>query len=130
MKKIKKHKDISVFIAIMLTLLGFSGCSSNSSEAVEKYGVDIVETEVTSIKEILTNSDDYLNQTVRLEGEITRECPSGCWFFMEDTTGTIYIDINPSGIAIPPRVGARVIVEGIVVNKNGRTSVIGKGVEF
>ena len=130
MKKINKHKRISIFIIIMLALLGFTGCSSNSSEPVEKYGVDIVETEVTSIKEILTNSNIYLNQTVRLEGKITKECPSGCWFFIEDTTGTIFIDINPSGIAIPPRVGSRVIVEGVVINKNGRTSVVGKGVEF
>ncbi len=130
MGKTKKHKAIFVFIVIMLTVLGFSGCSNNSSDAGEKYGVDIVETEVTSIKEILTNSDQYLNQTVRLEGKIIRECPSGCWFFVEDNTGTIFVDINPSGLSIPPKVGAKVIVEGNVIHKNGRTMVDGKGVEF
>lgn len=56
--------------------------------------------------------------------------PSGCWFFLEDETGTIYVDINPSGLSIPPKVGKKVAVEGVPENKNGRISIVGKGVKF
>ena len=130
MRKTKNIKLIGVLLIIILIILGISGCSSNSSDNSEKYGVDISEKGITSVKDILANPDKYLDQTVRLEGKIVRECPSGCWFFLEDETGTIYVDINPSGLSIPPKVGKKVVVEGVPENKNGRISIIGKGVEF
>ena len=130
MRKAKNIKLIGVSVIIILIMWGVSGCSGNSNKNSEKYGVDITEKGVTSAKDILANPDKYLGQTVRLEGKIVRECPSGCWFFLEDETGTIYVDINPSGLSIPPKVGKKVVVEGVPENKNGRISIIGKGVEF
>lgn len=130
MRKIKNIKLIGVILIIILIILSISGCSSNSSNNSEKYGVNITEKGVVSVKEIYTNPDKYLNQTIRLEGEIVRECGSGCWFFLEDETGSIYVDINPSGLSIPPKVGKKVVVEGVPENKNGRISINGKGVEF
>lgn len=130
MRKTKKIRLIVALLIILLVILGISGCSSIGSDKSERYGVDITEKEVTSVKDIYTNPDEYLNQTVRLEGEIVRECSSGCWFFLEDKTGTIYVDINPSGLSIPPKVGKKVVVEGVPENKNGRISIVGKGVEF
>lgn len=85
---------------------------------------------VVSVKDIYTNPSEYLDQTVRLEGKIVRECGSGCWFFLEDKTGTIYVDINPSGLSIPPKVGKKAVVEGVPENRNGRITINGKGVEF
>ncbi len=87
--------------------------------------IDITEKGVVNTKDILTNPDKYLGQTLRLEGKIVRECPSGCWFYLEDETGTIYVDINPSGLSIPPKVGKKVVVEGVPENKNGRISING-----
>jgi len=107
-----------------------SSCDNNNSDNSEKYGVDITEKKVTNVKDILANPDEYLKRTVRLEGKISRECPSGCWFYLEDNTGTIYVDINPSGLSIPPKVGKKVTIEGVPTNRNGRISIIGKGVEF
>ena len=131
MRKIKNIKLIGLLIIIILIILVISGCSSsNSSDKSERYGVNITEKGVVNTKDILTNPDKYLNQTVRLEGKIVRECPSGCWFYLEDETGTIYVDINPSGLSIPPKVGKKVVVEGVPENKNGRISIVGKGVEF
>ena len=131
MRKIKNTKLIGVLIIIMLIILVISGCSSsNSSDKSERYGVNITEKKVVSVKDIYTNPNEYLNQTVRLEGKIVRECPSGCWFFLEDNTGTIYVDINPPGLSIPPKVGKKVVVEGVPTNKNGKISIVGKGVEF
>ena len=130
MRKAKNIKSIGVLIIIILIMLVVSGCGDNSSNNSEKYGVDITEKEVTSVKDILANSDEYLDRTIKLEGKITRECGSGCWFFLEDESGTIYVDINPSGLSIPPKVGKKVTVEGAPANRNGRISIIGKGVEF
>jgi uncharacterized protein YdeI (BOF family) len=131
MRKAKKIKLIGLFLVIFIMVVSMAGCSGNSSgNNSEKYGVDITEKGVTSVKDILANPDEYLDQTVRLEGKIVRECPSGCWFFLEDETGTIYVDINPSGLSIPPKVGKKVVVEGVPTNRNGRVSIIGKGVEF
>ena len=110
--------------------MGISGCNGNSGDNSERYGVNISEKEVVSVKDIYSNPNEYLNQTVRLEGEIVRECSSGCWFFLEDKTGTIYVDINPSGLSIPPKVGKKVVVEGVPENRNGRITINGKGVEF
>lgn len=134
MRKAKKIKLIGLFLVIFVMVVSMAGCggnsNGNSSNNSEKYGVDITEKKVTSVKDILTNPDEYLDQTVRLEGKIVRECPSGCWFFLEDETGTIYVDINPSGLSIPPKVGKKVVVEGVPTNRNGRVSIIGKGVGF
>lgn len=130
MRKTKKIRLIAALLIILLVILGVSGCSGNSSNKSERYGVDIAEKEVTSVKDIYTNPNEYLNQTVRLEGKIVRECSSGCWFFLEDETGTIFVDINPSGLSIPPKVGKKVVVEGVPENRNGRITINGKGVEF
>ncbi len=130
MRKAKNIKLIGVLLIIILIILGISGCSGNSGDSSERYGVNISEKEVVSVKDIYSNPNEYLNQTVRLEGEIVRECSSGCWFFLEDKTGTIYVDINPSGLSIPPKVGKKVVVEGVPENRNGRITINGKGVEF
>jgi len=134
MRKVNKINLIGLFLVIFVMVVSMAGCSNdssgNSNKNSEKYGVDITEKEVTNIKNILTNPDEYLDQTVRLEGKITRECPSGCWFFLEDETGTIYVDINPSGLSIPPKVGKKVVVEGMPTKRNNVVSIIGKGVEF
>jgi len=132
MRKTKNIRLIAALLIILLVVLGVSGCSSSisSSDNSERYGVNITEKKVVNVKDIYTNPNEYLNQTIRLEGEIVRECGSGCWFFLEDKTGTIYVDINPSGLSIPPKVGKKVVVEGVPENKNGRISIVGKGVEF
>jgi len=130
MRKAKNIKLIGVSLIVILIILSISGCSRNSGDNSERYGVNITEKGVVNTKDILANPGEYLGQTVRLEGTIVRECPSGCWFFLEDKTGTIYVDINPSGLSIPPKVGKKVVVEGVPENKNGRISIVGKGVEF
>jgi uncharacterized protein YdeI (BOF family) len=134
MRKVNKINLIGLFLVIFVILVSMAGCSGNSSgnssEKSERYGVNITEKRVVNTKDILANPDEYLDQTVRLEGKIVRECPTGCWFFLEDETGTIYVDISPSGLSIPPKVGKKVVVEGVPTNSNGRVSIIGKGVEF
>jgi len=55
MGKAKNIKLIDVLLIIVLIILGISGCSSNSSENSERYGVNITEKKVVSVKDIYTN---------------------------------------------------------------------------
>jgi len=134
MRKVNKINLIGFFLVFFVIVVSLAGCggnsSGNSNNNDEKYGVNITEKGITSVKEIYTNPSEYLDKTVRLEGKIVQECPSGCWFYLEDETGKIYVDIKPSGLSIPPKVGKKVVVEGVPSNRNGGIIIIGKGVEF
>jgi len=127
MKINKNTKFIGMLLIAIFLILSISGCNNNKSE---KFGKNITEKRVIEVKEIFSNPDQYLNQNFKLEGKIVRECPSGCWFYLEDNTGTIFVDINPSGLSIPQRVGKKVTVEGELKRKDGRMIFVGKGVEI
>ena len=78
----------------------------------------------------MKNPSAYLTKTVKLEGKIVAECPTGCWFDVDDGTGVLHVDTKPSGYAIPQRVGKKVVVEGEIYERGGKPIMIGKGVEI
>lgn len=116
-----------LLLILLLTIVigSIVGCGGS-----EKFGEEITVIEITKIKDILIDSDKYVGKTIRVEGKIIRECPSGCWFYLKDDTGTIYVNILPSGFAIPQKVGAKAVVEGKLESKEGRIEIVGKGVEI
>jgi uncharacterized protein YdeI (BOF family) len=73
---------------------------------------------------------DYAGKTVVLEGKIIRECPTGCWFDLQQGQGQIHVDLNPNGFAIPQITGEIVMVEGQVKYEGQNVSVIGEGVKI
>jgi len=80
------------------------------------------------VKDILS-SEQYVDKEVVLEGRITLECGSGCWFNLEDGTGKVYVDLLPSNFAIPQWIGKTVIVQGKVIKEKGDIKLIGKSVK-
>jgi hypothetical protein len=80
------------------------------------------------VKDILS-SEQYVDKEVVLEGRITLECGSGCWFNLEDGTGKVYVDLLPSNFAIPQWVGKTVIAQGKVIKEKGDIKLIGKSVK-
>lgn len=116
-----------LLLILLLTIVigSIVGCGGS-----EKFGEEITVIEITKIKDILIDPDKYVGKTIRVEGKIIRECPSGCWFYLKDDTGTIYVNILPSGFAIPQKVGAKAVVEGKLESKEGRIEIVGKGVEI
>ena len=68
------------------------------------------------ISEILENETAYHGEMVVVEGKIELECGAGCWFVLNDGTGSIYVDILPNNFAIPQKSGedARVYGEALV----------------
>ena len=122
-----KHSFTTMSILILILILFLiSGCSKT-----ELYGESLTgNTPVTTVKQILDNPENYENKTITINGEIKEVCPSGCWFFVEDDFGELYVNIGPSGFAIPQKVGAKASVEGELITHNGSLMLMGKGVEI
>ena len=76
--------------------------------------------------EILENETAYHGEMVVVEGKIELECGAGCWFVLNDGTGSIYVDILPNNFAIPQKSGEDARVYGEVTLKNGEPQIIGK----
>ena len=123
----KTRKNILVGVLIFGIFFVLSGCGKKESA---KYGRPIGEGDPTQIKEVLKDPKAFSGKTIIIEGKIVRECHTGCWFDVEGAGGSIYVDIKPSGFAIPQKVGKEVIVEGDVSLRDGQLTFIGKGVEI
>lgn len=85
---------------------------------------------VVKIGDIMGAPENYQGQAVVVEGKIISECGAGCWFTLNDGTGTIYVDLAPSNLVIPQKRGAFARVYGKVVREGGDTYLIGTRVEF
>jgi len=86
--------------------------------------------EELKISEILENETAYHGKMVVVEGKIELECGAGCWFVLNDGTGSIYVDILPNNFAIPQKSGEDARVYGEVNLKNGEPQIIGKMVKI
>jgi hypothetical protein len=82
------------------------------------------------IGDILQDPKVFDGKTVVVEGKISRECPSGCWFTLKDGNAEIYIDLNPSGMVIPQKTGAYARVTAKVINEGGDVYLVGNKVDF
>jgi uncharacterized protein YdeI (BOF family) len=126
----KTKNEISAvwFMTLALGLvLTIAGCSKKDSG---KYGQKISNYTLTKIGAILKDAKSFDGKTVTIEGKIVDECPTGGWFDITDQTGVIYVDLHPSDVAIPQRVGGRVMVEGKVLVRDNKPMIVGTGVEL
>ncbi len=115
---------ISAALIAVLGLIVFAGCSNK----VGKYGDPISEQSSTNLDSIVANSASYEGKTVKIEGKILDECPSGCWFNLKGDNAVMYITL--SGFVIPQKVGRPTVVEGDLSNEAGRLTVQAKGIEI
>jgi uncharacterized protein YdeI (BOF family) len=84
--------------------------------------------EEVKISDILENETAYHGKMVVVEGKIELECGAGCWFILNDGTGSIYVDILPNNFVIPQKSGEDARVYGEATLKNGEPQIIGKTV--
>jgi uncharacterized protein YdeI (BOF family) len=126
--KIKNKINYVLLAAAALGLiLTAYGCGKKDSG---KYGQNISSYTLTKIGAILKDAKSFEGKTVTIEGKIITECPAGGWFDITDQTGVIYVDLHPSDVAIPQRVGGRVMVEGKVLIRDNKSMIVGTGVEL
>ncbi len=129
---LKKVLLVITLLALFITSVSIvSGCSSKSSYGKDNTGSgDGATLAAITVADILKQPDMYSNQTVQVKGKIVSECGSGCWFFLKDDTGQIYVDLAPSNLAIPQKVGSNVTVQGKVTQKGSDIYLIGSKVDF
>jgi uncharacterized protein YdeI (BOF family) len=127
MKTKNKINYVLLIVAALSLILTVYGCGKKESG---KYGQSISSYTLTKIDAILKDAKSFEGKTITIEGKIIDECPAGGWFDIKDQTGMIYVDLHPSDVAIPQRVGGRVMVEGKVLVRDNKSMIVGTGVEL
>jgi uncharacterized protein YdeI (BOF family) len=112
-------------LLILISLLLITGCS------VEQYGAGVSkEAPAVKVKDVVLNPS-LQGKVVNLEGIITTQCGSnGCWFFLHDGSGQIFIDLSTKGFSIPPKQGKKAKVTGVVSEGQSGMQIIAYGVEI
>jgi len=121
-------KQVFVMSAVILLCAMATGCGKQGSVKVDSAEPAAVQ--IVKIGNILKTPDSYTNSVVAIEGKIVRECPSGCWFDLQEGGAMIHVDIKPSGLAIPQKVGKTALVEGRVSIQDNNVEIIGTKVDF
>lgn len=110
-----------VFIAIFALVM-------KAVEAVEEPAE--LKNETVKIQDIINNETAFDGQYVVIEGKITSECGSGCWFIVDDGTGLLYVDIKPNNLFIPQKTGSDVKIYGKITTVDNDPLMIGKVMEI
>ena len=112
----------SLFIAIIIMQ---SACSTKTAEQTkdiskissENFGIEISNTVISPMKELLNNADSYLDKNVLIQGEIVDVCPMrGCWIEVKDfdSEKSIRVKVKDGEIVFPEdSKNKQVLVEGI-----------------
>lgn len=116
-----------LYISFLIFFLVFTAISCSA----EKYGSGVDKTKpFVKVKDVFL--DNSLNgKIVNLEGVISTQCQSsGCWFFLSDGTGRIFINLAPRGFTLPPKTGKKAKVTGEVARDQHNVQIIAHGVEI
>lgn len=109
---------------IALALLFLFGCTG------EQYGAGVdSQAPRVQVKDLFLQQE-LIGKQVTLEGKIVSQCQSnGCWFFLQDDTGQVYIDLSRSQFALPAMPGRQVVASGTVARSQQNTLLVASGVE-
>ena len=81
------------------------------------------------VKDMFLRSD-LMGKKVTLEGRIVSQCASnGCWFYLQDESGQVYIDLSRNGFALPSLPNKTAIASGTVAKNQRAFLLIATGVE-
>jgi uncharacterized protein YdeI (BOF family) len=101
-----------IAVAVLAAVLVIVGCGKKSSET---YGEAVDKSaKLTGIADVTGNPGAFIGKEVTVRGKIVKECPSGCWFYLEDKGAQIYVDLSPAGLSIDQYVGRTVTVKGSI----------------
>ncbi len=115
-----------IFLLTVFCLTTTAACSG------EKYGAGIdSNAPKVSVKDVHLNKN-LKDQLINLEGTIISQCqsPDKCWFFMEDQTGRIFVNLKPAQFTIPGGMGKKVQVTGKIQPMNNEFQIMAQGVKI
>jgi len=110
---------------VLFASLLLAACSGG-----EKYGAGVdPDAPKVQVKDIFLRPD-LMGQRVTLEGRIVSQCASnGCWFYLQDDTGQVYIDLSRNGFELPSLPNKTAIASGTVARTQQAFLLIATGVE-
>ncbi len=116
-------KKILLIAAFIIPLM-LVGCGS------ENYGAGVdASAQAVKVKDVFLNKN-LLGQKVTLEGKIVSQCQSnGCWFYLQDDSGQLYIDMATNKFSLPSMPNKLVAASGMVAKKQNNIVLIATGVE-
>mgnify|MGYP001385529617 CR=1 FL=1 len=116
-------KKLAIVLTLILPLL-LVGCKK------EEYGAGVdTQAPKISVKDAFLKPE-LLGKSVVLEGKIVSQCQSnGCWFFLEDGTGQIYVDLSTNKFSLPAMSNKEVIASGTIARSQKSILLIASGVE-
>lgn len=116
------HK-MSILIILFICLVSVAG-----SIAEPAGGQNITTPLKVKVGDILSYPEKYSGITLFVDGKVTSQCGSGCWFIISDDTGDLYVNLKPNNFVIPPSMGKNVEVNGTIIEQNGDVAYIGSSV--
>lgn len=85
----------------------------------------------TEVAALIEHPKDFLNKTVRVEGEVRQQCKAmGCYFFFAVGEKQLRIDLEQIAMNAPMREGHPASVEGQVVPYLDGYQLLASAVEF
>jgi uncharacterized protein YdeI (BOF family) len=111
---------------LFFAFLALGACGSGA----EKYGAGVdASLPVVQVKDVFFEQQ-LLGQKVTLEGRIVSQCASsGCWFYLQDDTGQVFIDLSRNGFELPSLPNRLVKASGTVARSQQAFLLIATGVE-
>ncbi len=114
-------------LAVMLFLLiALSGCAAASTMTPTPLPTPIPVT----VSQLIAGEGQFAGKKISMNGTVLLECTTGCWFFLDDGTGKIYIDLATAGLHIPQKVGSRVTLVGNTSGSGGQLRIEAEEVRF
>ena len=105
---------------LLIILVSIAGCFAEQREESD----NLTPIKVT-VADILSTPDKYSSVNLSIDGKISSQCGSGCWFILSDDTGDLYVNLKPENFVIPPSMGKNALVNGTILEKNGDIEYIG-----
>jgi len=123
LKRVFKMRRLLLIATLAVTVI-LTGCGN------EKYGAGVdASAQIVQVKDVFLQKN-LLGQKVTLEGKIVSQCQSnGCWFFLQDETGQLYIDMATNKFSLPSMPNKQVAASGTVARSQNNLVLIATGVE-
>ena len=106
----------------------WTGCGKKNAH----FGPPFTDAPQVTIAQLLDAPDAYSHKTVRVSGEIERQCPSaGCWLFLRDGQGrSIRVELGDYFAELPRHVGEQAEVEGEWISMGTDHQFVGTRISF